>query len=251
VHHSLCAQFWLGVLLLTARASAADDAATTAAPPAGEPPPVQETTVHGTLPDLNGRWLMVATLELPQGGKNTLVSLWEVATRDGQPLLTQRFTELPAPQKAAMEGAGGAGQSWTPTPEDLAAVRAGWATVTPVDSHVKHLQTDISAPDGFDQTLTSEARTKDAILAIRQRHDMHPSAAPVIRFAFVYAALAKTDGGDYTGNFDGAMVAAAPAPIPVAVKGPFHMYRLDPPAPAASPGLLARLLDLFRSSATH
>lgn len=248
VRRSVHTQFWLSAVFLLAQAVEAQDVAPTAAPIRAEPPAVQETTARGTLPDLAGRWLTVAIFEPQEGAKKTLVSLWEVTTSDGKPVLTQRFYDLPALQKAALETASSTGQPWTPSAEDVAAVRAGWATLTPVNSQVRHLQTEIAAPDGFDPAVRSEARTEDAILTIRQRHDMHPSAAPVIRYAFVYAALAKADSGDYTGNFDGVMIAAAPVPIPIPVQGSFRMYRLDAPAPQAAPGLLARLLGLFRTS---
>jgi hypothetical protein len=233
----------VALLLLAAVGRAQESATTTTAPPAQEPPAVQETTVDGTPPDLAGRWLVVTALELPEGQHNTLPALWEISSHDGKPTLTQRFVALPPTQAAAVEQRGAEGQAWSPTPDDLTAIRSAWDNLQPQDAHVKSVRHNIAGKDGFDQTLTNEARTRDAIWVIRQRHDMYPSAAPVVRHAFVFAALAASDGG-YTGNFDGATVAAAPFPIPISVKGSFRLYRLD--EPASSAGVIRRLLDFFR-----
>jgi hypothetical protein len=185
---------------------------------------------------------MLAALELQEQRSSNLASLWEITKRDGKQELTHRFVALPPAQKEAMEKANGADQAWTPTRDDLVAIRDAWDTLKPEDAKAKHVQNDISGPDGFDETLTAEARTKDAMWVVRQRVDMHPSAAPVVRYAFVYAATAA-NGEGFTGNFDGATIAAAPFPIPIPVKGSFHLYRLDAASP---PGFVTRLLDLLR-----
>jgi hypothetical protein len=234
------------VALLLLPFTVAAEETTTTTVPALNPPPIQETTVRGTPPeDLAGRWLALASIELPEGKGNAMPAFWEIATQDGKLTLTHRYVDLPLAQKTAIEAAGADGQAWSPTPEDLAAIKAAWGDLKPVESHVRQVTTEIAGKDGFDDNLTKEERTRDAIWVIRERMDVFPSAAPVVRYAFVYAATAAKDG-DYTGNFDGVTVAAAPFPIPITVKGSVHFYRLSRPAPTPPAGILARLLDQLR-----
>ena len=46
-------------------------------------PPTQSTTLEGTVPDLEGRWLLVATSALAQSSKRTLVSVFDNRRTDG------------------------------------------------------------------------------------------------------------------------------------------------------------------------
>jgi hypothetical protein len=59
---------------------------------------------------------------------------------------------------------------------------------------VAHVTNELVGRDGFDDSLKSEARTKDATWVIRQRKDFDASGAPVMREVAVYSALAKDDG---------------------------------------------------------
>ena len=105
------------------------------------------------------------------------------------------------------------------------------------------VQSEIVARDGFDQSFSNDAKTRDAAWAVRQSEKYHPSAAPAIQTVNVYAVLEPREGG-YFGNFTTATIAAVPLPIPITLSGTFQMYRLD--VGAASRGFLGRLMDLFR-----
>ena len=72
--------------------------------PQGEPAPSAPrltTTVEGTVPDLTGRWLMVANVSLegqqPQEQRQTapIAYGWEVTVGDGKPQLAFRWGGLP------------------------------------------------------------------------------------------------------------------------------------------------------------
>jgi hypothetical protein len=207
------------------------------------PSPLQQTVVHGTLPNLAGRWLAVGWVDLPGGGVTTMTGLWEIATADGQLALTHRFVELPPDLKAAIEKANQEHWRWAPSREALAALARGWDTLSTSDAKVANVQNQLAGHDGFDEAFTKDERTRDARFLITQRFDMSPAAAPVLREIFIYAVLTGDENGEgYGGNFDTATIAAAPLPIPIHVQGTFWMYPLGPP-PAK--GFLARLLGSF------
>jgi len=206
----------------------------------------QESVVRGTPPDgLAGRWLAVSWLDIGGTGAPTVTAFWQIAEQDGKPVVTQRFGLLPGKARESFDAAGAESRRWVPSEQDLAAVRDGWNTLPTEDVSYAKVWTEIAAPDGYDQNLKAEPRTKDALWVVRQRFDASPASAPIVRQVFVYAVTGSEDGG-FKGDFDGATVAAAPAAIPIAFKGTFRFYRLDA-APAPKPrGPLARILDLFR-----
>lgn len=195
--------------------------------------------MHGTLPDLNGRWFTVGWADLPGGRVMTLPVLWEIAAVDGKPALTHRSVELPTEQKAAIDEANTENWRWAPSPEDLAALARAWDSLPTTDPKVAHIDSQLSGHDGFEEAFTQDAHTKDATFVISQRFDMSAAASPVIRQVFIYAVTTQTPDG-YGGNFDDATIAAAPFPIPIHVSGAFWMYPLGAPAPK---GFVARLLD--------
>src|SRR5262245_20428989 len=216
------------------------------AQPGSTPPaaagPVQETIVHGTVPDLVGRWLALGWIEVPGGGRaiNAPV-LWEISTEGGKPVMKQRYVSLPPALKSAVEKANEAGQVWKPSPEDLNQLSAAWDSLPAEDPHLAKVTNEISGRDGYDDSLKAEERTKDASWVVRQRQDFDGTTQGVMRQVMIYAVLAPS-GRDYTGNFDTATVAAAPFPIPISFQGTFQLYRLEGPA---SRGFLARVLDVF------
>jgi hypothetical protein len=232
-------------LAVVAPRPARSDEPPTGAAPAAVPAPKQETVVNGTPPELAGRWLAVAWMNLPDNRTTNIPALWDIAPGDGKLELTQRFVQLPAEIQTSIDKANEAGTRWEPSPAQLAALDAGWATLAPdPNQHVAQVAHEIATPDGFDASLKGEPRTKDALWVVRQRQDMDRSGAPVIKQVFIYAALAPTDGG-WKGNADTAAIAAAPFPIPISVKGDFRVYRVGTAPEVPHRGLMARLLDVF------
>jgi hypothetical protein len=226
---------------LAACAGHVDDQQTSTAP-AVPGAPVQETKVLGTPPDVAGRWLSLGWIELPDGRSVSAPMLWEIAPEDGKPVMTYRFVSLPPALKAAVDKANADGKPWTPSPEELEQLRAGWDELHPEDQHVAKVTNEIIGRDGFDDSVKGEARSKDALWLVRQRMDFDARAAPTIRQVMIYSVFAPS-GRDYTGNLDMATIAAAPFPIPISYKGTFRLYRID--APRAPRGFLSRLFDSF------
>jgi hypothetical protein len=209
--------------------------------PAAGAQTVQETAVQGNVPNLAGRWLAVGWLELPGGQQATIPMFWEIATTDGKPVLTQRFVDLPPPLKQVFDKSNSDHQPWKPTADDLARLASDWADLPPVDSHVAHVKSDISARDAFDDTIKNEPRSRDSQWVVRQRWDFDGNAGALNRQVMIYSVMDES-GSDYTGNLDSAMVATAPFPIPITFKGTFRLYRVSETPPR---GLFARLFDFF------
>ena len=215
--------------------------------PIPEGPPKQHTTVRGTPPmELVGRWLVIGWIELPnKQGARSVPAFWEVAREGEQLALTVHFYPFPEGQQKALDAANTANRQWQPSVDDLAQIAARWGEPEN-DPHLATIENEIVARDGFDDDFKSEPKTRDAMWAIRQREDFHPSAAPAVRQINVYGTLEAKDGG-YSGNYTTATLAAAPFPIPITLNGTFQIYRLTataPPPPAR--GFFARLLDFFR-----
>jgi len=228
------------VASLVSLPAAATDTTTTKQP---LPPPEQHTVVHGTLPkDLAGRWVAVGWIELPGGRARTTPTLWEIE-QDDQLALTIRFAPLPPAQQKALNDANTADQRWQPSPADIAQLAAAWDTLPTSDPRMVSIETEIVGHDGFDQSLSSDAKTRDAAWVVRQLEQFHPSASPTIKTINVYAALEPREGG-YFGNFTTATIAAIPLPIPITLNGTFQLYRVGGGAPPR--GLLGRLMDFLR-----
>src|SRR5262245_55466900 len=95
--------------------------------PADEPAakgPQITTTIQGDVPDLMGRWLMVANVsmqaqaEQPQNPPTApIVYRWEVTKRDGKPQLAFRWGGMPPTLKASLDAATQRHERWEPTPE--------------------------------------------------------------------------------------------------------------------------------------
>src|SRR5438046_1518910 len=73
-------------------------------------------------------------------------------------------------------------------------------TLPTSDHRMVSIETEIVGHDGFDQSLSSDAKTRDAAWVVRQLEQFHPSASPTIKTINVYAALEPREGG-YFGNF--------------------------------------------------
>ena len=243
----------IALTVLCAALARADEPTTTTPPStaaapeaAAAGPATQETVVNGTPPRLLGRWLVVSWIQSGAGKFTSLQGFWQIAEENGKPAMKLVFTSLPESLKSKVSAASAQNQQWTPTAEDLALLRERWDQLPIDDSSYTTVWNEISAPDGFDEGLKTEERTKDARFIVRQRLDLKPGTSPVLRQIFVFAVTGN-DGDVFTGNFDGVMVAAAPMPMPIPLKGTFRLYHIEgPPVTAAPRGILARFLDIFR-----
>lgn len=231
----LLARLLLAGALLPAIVPAADQTA--------EAPPQQTTQVAGTVPDLVGRWLVVARIEIPTRPDlgSTIASLWDVSAPGGTVALTVPQVELPPALRTELAQANAQHARWEPTARELQDLRDGWAALSPLDRGIAQIATKISGSDAFDATAKGEARMKDARFIVQQTADFRPGGGRPIKDVYLYGALEQQADG-WSGNYMSASVAPTPVPIPITLNGTFRLYRLDS-VPAR--GFLDRLLGMF------
>jgi len=221
----------------------ADDASTTTTiQPA--PPPQQTTKILGELPaDLPGRWLALGQVALASGNRRSVPVLWEITRADGNLVLTVEFATLPPAMQKAVDDSNAAEKGWTPTPADLAALADGWDTLPRGQPGVATVETELIGHDAYDEEIKKDDAVKDTLWMVRTSQSFLPSAAPMIKQVSVYGA-SRAVGNGWEGTFAHLMLAAAPFPIPISLKGDFHLYRLGGSGGPAK-GFLARLFDAF------
>jgi hypothetical protein len=201
----------------------------------------QTTTVAGTPPDLEGRWLVLPAVGVAQGAKRLVPSVWEVTRIDGKFELRERLIILPPAQTEALRVANDErGGVWDPTAGDLAAIAAGWDGLVPEGRGVAEMVHQVTGRDGFDDDLKKEALSKDALWVVRQRYAFQPGNNRPITQVNLLAPLTR-EGQVYSGNYFSVAVAAAPFPVPIKFEGTFRLF----PLPRESPSMWQRVGDLF------
>jgi hypothetical protein len=231
-------------LAQTAPAPAPAPAAPAAAPdaPKASKVPPQKTIVHGTAPDLAGRWLILFDLVLGEQ-RRTVAQIIEIGTKDGKPDIVESFVNLPAALAAEVDEKGSAGEYWQPNAAQLATIDAEWANLADSDRGITHVDNELWGKDAFDDTIKKEPDVKDALWVLRQTYQFVPGGQRPAKHVNVFGALAA-DGSGWKGNAVGASLALAPFPVPITYKGTFRMLRVGAePQPA---GWLARLLAMFK-----
>ena len=205
-----------------------------------ETPPEQTTAVHGTVPDLTGRWLVLSHIAVGDNVR-TVAALWDVTAPGGTPRIEVRFVALPATLQASLDQANEANSRWEPSGQQLQDLRDAWATLAPEARGASKVEIIIDGRDAFDDVLKKDETAKDSQFVIRQVVDFIPGAQHPIKDVLVFGVTEQFPDG-FGGKYVSATIAAAPIPVPITFKGTFRMYRLES-APAR--GLLARLLDMF------
>jgi hypothetical protein len=199
--------------------------------PPATPPPTQPgtpeprapithtTTVEGTLPDLEGRWLMVASLGLGQ----SVPSVFDVRRSDGKLEVRERHVVLPAAQNEALRrGNEELGGVWIPTAADLDAIDRAWDTLEIEDRGIATIEHHLTGRDAFDDDLKNEATTKDALWVLRQSYIFLPGGNRPTNQANLVAPT-KLDDGVWSGTYLAVAVAAAPFPVPIKLEGTFRL----------------------------
>lgn len=233
----------LGVgIALAAGASGEDAPPTTTSTTAPRPPLQQTTTVDGTPPAIEGRWLVLASVGIAQSAKRLVPSVLEITRTDGSLEVHERHVLLPPAQQQALQRANEElGGVWAPGPADVAAIADAWDTLEPEERGIATMEHQVTGRDAYDEDLKNDALTKDALWVIRQGYGFLPGGSRPVNQANLLAPLTH-EGGVYAGNYLAVAVAAAPFPVPIKFEGTFQMIPVAP----AERSWWARLLGWFR-----
>lgn len=204
-------------------------------------PPAHTTTIEGTLPDLEGRWLLIATVAIGESAKRTLVSVLDIRRGDGKLEVRERHVILPAVQNAALKRANDElGGVWAPTPSDLEAIERAWDTLEPEDRGIAQMEHVLTGRDAYDDDLKKDPYTKDALWVFRQSYRFQPGGSRPVNQGNVMAPQ-KVEDGVYSGKYIAVAVAAAPFPVPIKFEGTFRMI----PVGSRARSWWTRLGDFF------
>jgi len=204
-------------------------------PGPGPTAPTQTTEVRGTVPDLSGRWLVALRLGTTQRNPAVVtLRFWDVTAPGGVPRVEDRPVRLPP---AMAERQKQAGVTWTPTPADLRELVAAWNDLPVEERGVATVKTEIDEKSRFDDLLKSEEAARDAAWALRQTVTFQPGGGRPVRELVVLGIDAQTPTG-FRGKAALVMLAMAPFPVPISLRGTVDMYRLE-----ERRGLVARMLD--------
>jgi hypothetical protein len=218
--------------------------APTTPPPAPQPAktPPQTTAVHGTLPDLEGRWLLLFDMVMdPQ--RRTIPAFIEIDRADGEVRAREHFVELPDAMRAQVEEGNQQATYWQPSPEQIAEIDRQWTDLPDSGRGVAEAANELWGQDAFDDAMKKEPELTGAVWVFRQTYTFAPGGQRPVKHVNVFGAM-KPEGSGWRGNAVEASLVTAPFPIPITYKGTFRMIRVD--AAPERAGWLARLLAAFR-----
>jgi hypothetical protein len=136
--------------------------------------------------------------------------------------------DVPMPKTIdeAIQSAQKAEQPFEPTPEQLALLGSSWQSLTPKkDTEYNRIEWKVSAEKYYDQGMKLDPNMEGSTFAITGTQGMLPRPGQPDRNIVVYA-VQKTDPKQLSGKHVRAMMATAPFPIPIEMKGNFIMYKV-------------------------
>lgn len=198
----------------------------------------QTTEVQGSVPDLRGRWLVLLRLGTAADQPAILIPrFWEVDETGGGPRVLERFVRLPAAMAGRQKETG---VQWVPAAADLDELARGWGALPPEDRPLASLKTELVERGRFDELLKGEEALGAAQWAVRQTAEFQPGQSRPVREITIVGVEDTTPTG-FRGKAAYVMLAMAPFPVPVALRGTVDLYRLDAP----KRGFFRGILDAF------
>lgn len=126
----------------------------------------------------------------------------------------------------AIDKAQKAEKPWIPTDKDLAVLKSSWNDLKPSGrDEFSKIEWKITASDKFDDNLRLDATTRDAKFVITGNQEMIPKPN-VPKTNIVVYGVEQVKGETLAGKHTRAMMASAPFPLPIEMRGTFKMYRV-------------------------
>jgi hypothetical protein len=136
--------------------------------------------------------------------------------------------DVPMPKSIdeALQAAQKAEKAFEPTPEQLALLGSSWQTLEPrKDTEYSRIEWKVVAEKFFDQAMKVDPNLKDATISITGTQAMIPRPTQPDRNIVMYG-LVEQGEKTISGKHARAMMATAPFPIPIEMKGTFEMFKV-------------------------
>ena len=238
---SLCAAWWLNASAAIAKL----------------PDFAQATRVEGKVPvSLGGAWLLYAQAQFPGGRRRALPpELLSVSQgREGDVVFHLLDVQLPKSIYEPYQAGNKQPKAWEPTPADIALLRKQWSKLPPTTN--KDFNKSEVAYDSVEFTLVSPEKYGAAFsrdpgmeevltgsvfaLKVVEKYRALPvppgeNVAQVMERKSIYVVRSTSDSVLEGKQFTGYVAAGPGVPIPIALNGPFKLYRLAKGASASAP----------------
>jgi hypothetical protein len=133
---------------------------------------------------------------------------------------------LPKSIQESIDKASKAETAWVPTDKDLATLKSSWNDLKPSGrDELSKIDWKVIAKDKYDDNLKIDPTTQNAKFTITGNEEMLPKPnVPKTNIVIFGVEDAKSD--TLAGQHTRAMMASAPFPLPITMKGKFKMYKL-------------------------
>jgi hypothetical protein len=204
---------------------------------------------------LRGVWLLVADGMVAGKIHRATVELYAIEEKGGRLDARLLLVALPKPIRDAIDDANRRQVAWQPSDPDLELLRRDLEDLEPVDPmrYVKHT-VRLTGQDAFESILKPEllGTVEGAAFTLETEHDYRPNWSEERQGGQLITdrailAVRKVDPLPLEGEQSRVIVAAGFAPVPVALKGPFWLYRLRAPGEAPAGGLGAAVRRVLHS----
>lgn len=133
---------------------------------------------------------------------------------------------LPKPIEDSLMKAQQSQKAYVPTDKDRALLRSSWATLKPSKrDEFSRIKWKVVAADQFDSGLKTDDKVRGSKFAITGDQQMIPRPSQPSNNIVVYG-FSKVSPTEFSGGHVRAMMATAPFPIPIDMKGAFRMYKI-------------------------